>query len=345
MDQRPDRRAPAATSSATPRRAPTPRSTSAPRPVSRRRRSSRSWRPRPPRCRTSRCRTRARCSARSRRTAGASRSTGRSSTTTTPATRRRWTTSAGPATRRPSRARSRGLRSVASTSAWAPSTDEPEFAARSRAVHHVGGEPGPVRRRDGEHAGPPGGVRRCRAAGAVPRRSARAVPHQHRHGRAAAGVGVLGDDRQRHRSTKWHPADSVNPDSTPQTLGVVHREGPPRRSACSEEGEAAEMTTTTPVAAEAVKVERPRVSDRTRAENRLGWKLVAPAVVMMLARHGVPDVPGALPVAVPVPADGARRSGVHRAGQLRHRAHRLTVVAERLEHRLHHGGDRRRSSS
>ena len=42
------------------------------------------------------------------------------------------------------------------------------------------------------------------------------------------------------------------------------------------------MTITTPVAAEAVKVERPRVSDRTRAENRLGWKLVAPAVVMML---------------------------------------------------------------
>src|SRR5688572_21127895 len=42
------------------------------------------------------------------------------------------------------------------------------------------------------------------------------------------------------------------------------------------------MTITTPVAAEAGKVERPRVSDRTRAENRLGWKLVAPAVVMML---------------------------------------------------------------
>ena len=50
------------------------------------------------------------------------------------------------------------------------------------------------------------------------------------------------------------------------------------------------MTITTPVAAEAVKVERPRVSDRTRAENRLGWKLVAPAVVMMLLVTAYPMV-------------------------------------------------------
>ena len=50
------------------------------------------------------------------------------------------------------------------------------------------------------------------------------------------------------------------------------------------------MTITTPVAAEAVKAERPRVSDRTRAENRLAWKLVAPAgtTLSIMLRFGLP---------------------------------------------------------
>ena len=63
---------------------------------------------------------------------------------------------------------------------------------RGRAVHHVRGEPGAVRRGDGEHAGPRGGVRRSGAAGAVPGRPARAVPHVDRHGRAPSGVGRTG---------------------------------------------------------------------------------------------------------------------------------------------------------
>ena len=48
------------------------------------------------------------------------------------------------------------------------------------------------------------------------------------------------------------------------------------------------MTITAPIAAETVKRPPPKVSDRTRAENRLGWKLVAPAVVMMLVVTAYP---------------------------------------------------------
>ena len=86
---------------------------------------------------------------------------------------------------------------------------------RGREVHHVRGEPGPVRGGDGQHAGPQGGLRRSWAARAVPVRPAGAVPHQHRHGRLPSGVGVLGHDVNA-TLARWHPAASVNPD-TPQS--------------------------------------------------------------------------------------------------------------------------------
>ncbi len=47
-------------------------------------------------------------------------------------------------------------------------------------------------------------------------------------------------------------------------------------------------------------------SDRSRAENRLGMRLVAPAVIMMLLVTGWPMIAGALPVALPISTDRTR---------------------------------------
>ena len=153
----------------------------------------------------------------------ASWSTGRSSTTTT-RTATSSTTSAGRATRRRSRARSPGPRSAASTSASAR-THPRRPGARGRPVHHLGGEPGAVRRRDGQHAGPRGGLRRCRAAQAVPGRPAGAVLHS---------IDTAGPRPPspywativNATLNKWHPADSVDP--TPRR----RRRRPSSRTSC-----------------------------------------------------------------------------------------------------------------
>ena len=97
--------------------------------------------------------------------------------------------------------------------------------------------------------------------------------------------------------SRWHPADSVDPDSTPAGVGELHRGRAPRGRCCSSAaaggGRHEHRDRRRPA--------RARATDRSRAEERLAWKLVAPAVVVMLARHRVPDAPGAVPVALPVP--------------------------------------------
>ena len=81
----------------------------------------------------------------------------------------------------------------------------------------------------------------------------------------------------------WHPPDSVN-DQTTRSVADVHRGRPPGK-------EAAVSATTRPHrrcrAQAAVQKQR---SDRARAENRLGLKLVAPAVVVMLLVTAYPMI-------------------------------------------------------
>ena len=94
------------------------------------------------------------------------------------------------------------------------------------------------------------------------------------------------------------------------------------------------MTMTTAHASCAARQRRPRStdqeSDRTRAENRLGWKLVAPAVVMMLLVTAYPMFRALylslFQYRLTAPDD---REFVGLA-QLRHRAHRHPVVAGRV---------------
>ena len=151
-----------------------------------------------------------------RRPRRASRSTGRSSTTTTPRRGDRSTTSAGRATRRRSRARSRGRRSAASTSASARSPTSPSSPSKP-----------------------------CSASRREENQVQYAVETANMPARAAAydDAGLQeqfpADLLELYRTSidsagprpaspywativnatlnKWHPADSVNPDSTPES--------------------------------------------------------------------------------------------------------------------------------
>ena len=244
------------------------------------------------------------------------------------------TTSAGPATRRRSRERSRGRRSAASTSGSARSPPRQDFAIE--AVQCITSERTRCatrsRRRTCRRAG---GLRRRRAARAVPGRPARAVPAEHRHGRPAAGVAVLGDDRQRD-APQVAPGRLGEPVTRPRRSRPPSSSRPSRGRCCCDHHGARRPA---PMTAEAVAARGHHPTARGREPARL--EAGGPAVVMMLAGHGVPDVPGAVPLAVPLPAHGAGRQASSSASELRHRADRLAVVAGRLEHRGHHGRDRR----
>ncbi len=72
-----------------------------------------------------------------------------------------------------------------------------DLAAKAVRVHHLRGRAGDLRHRHGQHARPRGRLREPEAEGAVPRRPADAVAHEHRQRRAAPRVGLLGHDRQR----------------------------------------------------------------------------------------------------------------------------------------------------
>ena len=86
------------------------------------------------------------------------------------------------------------------------------------------------------------------------------------------------------------------------------------------------------------------MSDRARAENRLGQKLVAPAVIVMLAVTAWPMIQ-ALYLSLfryrLTTPDDKEFVGL---SQLRHRPDRLAVLAGHPQHRDHHGRHGRRSS-
>ncbi len=97
---------------------------------------------------------------------------------------------------------------------------------RRGGVHHLRGTADHLRRRHGEHAGQVGCLRGSGAERAVPHRSARPLPGEHRRRRTAPAFAVLEHDRQRHprrmaprrrrqpRQLRRNPATSSRTSST-----------------------------------------------------------------------------------------------------------------------------------
>ncbi|WP_278258828.1 hypothetical protein [Nocardioides convexus] len=90
---------------------------------------------------------------------------------------------------------------------------------------------------------------------------------------------------------------------------------------------------------------KPAVSDRAKAETRLGQKSGRPGDHPDAAGDRLPDAPGALPLHLRLRAHGARRPQVHRVEQLPHRAERSAVLEDDRGHHPLHGGDRRGGAS
>ena len=127
---------------------------------------------------------------------------------------------------------------------------------------------------------------------------------EHRHGRPAAAVtpywATIVDARPAAPGTR--PTRSTRCHSGASATFIERR--PPAERRCCEPSEAQPRRET---ATDAPRPRPARDATASRAENRLGWKLVAPGRRRDAAGHRLSDVPGALPVAVPVPADRARR--------------------------------------
>ena len=147
---------------------------------------------------------------------------------------------------------------------------------------------------------------------------------EHRHGGPAAGVPVLEHDRQRD-AQQVAPGGLGEPGLDAAGVGRASSRTPSRgRCSCDPE-RAAEGAThdhrdrRRPARGARVRPLAGRGAARLEA-GRAGRGDDA-------RRHGLSDVPGALPVALPVPRDGAGRPGVHRARQLRHGPHRPALVA------------------
>ena len=327
VDQRAHRRAPAATSSPTPSRAPTPRSTSAPKPAPRRQRSSRSWRTR----------------RRAARPLGVQRGhrarpvrdgqwwlPGQLDVHLPQLRRRRGDagqTSAGPDYPETVEGEDvRAARSAASTSASARTPRNEPRPSRPRSASRQPDNQVQYAVETGNMPARPAAYDDAGAAGAVPRRSARAVPRP-----ASTPPGRGRRRRTGRRSPTRSSASGTRPTRSTRTrpprLGDVHRPGPPRRSVAlrrrtDDDDHGARRRRSR-------QGRTTRVSDRTRAENRLGWKLVAPAVVMMLLVTAYPMFKALylslFQYRLTAP-DDREFIGLQ---QLRDRAHRHAVVAGR----------------
>ena len=118
-------------------------------------------------------------------------------------------------------------------------------------------------------------------------------------------------------------------------LADVHRQRPPRKEPAVTTSTA---TVTTPKAGG--RTGRKPMSDRSTAENRLGQKLVAPAVIVMLLVTAWPMIQALYLSLFRYRLTTPERQGVHLVQQLRHGADRQPVLEGHRQHGDHHGGDR-----
>ena len=99
-------------------------------------------------------------------------------------------------------------------------TDDPDWRSMPSSASRRRGEPGPVRRRDRQHAGSPGGVRGRRSSPSSSRPTCCSCSGQHGHRWSAAPHRRTGAPIVDATLSQWHPADSVDPDR-PRTPVVV----------------------------------------------------------------------------------------------------------------------------
>ena len=146
----------------------------------------------------------------------------------------------------------------------------------------------------------------------------------------APGVAAVGINPAEHRADRWRASST-----TPCSRRAWSREprtasGPGRRKECADEHEPRPRPGRG--AAGTSRQEAP-LSEGARAERRLGWLLCAPAVIVMVARHRLPDRLRHLPVAAalqPGSPAGGKFVGLQ---QLRGRAELAVLVARAQGHR------------
>ena len=210
-----------------------------------------------------------------RRRRARSWSTGPTSGTTTATSTARATTSASPATRRPSRARSRVRRTAASASASVTTRTTKESALEAARVPHQPREPGRQRRADRQHAGQRRRLRVPRAGRDLPAPTSSQLFQDSVDAAAPRTVSPYWTDISSALQSTWHPPARA---STP----TPRRSPSPSSSRSSREGGCCEHRRPHHDR-QGGRGEGPAAtSDRAVAENRLGPKLVAPAVVLML---------------------------------------------------------------
>ena len=174
---------------------------------------------------------------------------------------------------------------------------------------------------------------RQRPAEDLPGAPAEALPAEPRRGSTPHQDAVL----ERHlRRPPVHVAPAVGREPVDAGhITDVHRQRPPRKEPA--------VTTSTATVADAPggRAYRPQAEERPiRGREPARPEARRPCGHRDAAGDRLADDPGALPLAVPVPADHAERQGVHLVQQLRHGADRQPVLEGHRQHRDHHGGHR-----
>ena len=155
------------------------------------------------------------------------------------------------------------------------------------------------------------------------------MAHQRRPGWPAAEERVLRADLQRHPGP-LALAQLGGPGHHTEAIGRLPARRPRRKGAA--------VTTAT---APAPKGTKAVISDRSRAETRLGQKLVAPAIILMLIVTAFPMLRAIWLSVYNYSLTAPDDKRLRRAGELPDRPDRLAVLADHRHHGVLHGVHRR----